>query len=106
MRKWLLNIHLYGGLICAPYLIIFGFSSLHFNHHFGFAEAELKSIEWQAPLNTQPDKDDNAMAEAVRNDLGLMGWTLPWKMKREPSGDVEFDLERPGNPADLPGGFA
>jgi hypothetical protein len=96
MRKWLLNIHLYGGLICAPYLIIFGFSSLHFNHHFGFVEPEPKSVEWQASLNTQAVKDDNAMAEAVRNDLGLMGWTIPWKTKRETSGDLQFDLERPG----------
>ncbi len=36
MRQWILRIHLYGGLLCAPYLIIFGFSSLHFNHHFAF----------------------------------------------------------------------
>ena len=36
------------------------------------------------------------MAESVRDSLGLMGWTLPWKTKRDGSGDLEFDLERPG----------
>ncbi len=97
MRKWLLNIHLYGGLLCAPYLIIFGFSSLHFHHHFGFVAAEPRqSSEWEAPLSVQPVKDNNGMAESVRDSLGLMGWTLPWRTKRDAVGDIEFELERPG----------
>ena len=34
MRKWLLNIHLYGGLLCSSYLLLYGVSSLYFNHEF------------------------------------------------------------------------
>ncbi len=34
MRSILLKIHLYAGLLCSSYPIIFGVSSLHFNHHF------------------------------------------------------------------------
>jgi len=98
MRKWLLNFHLYGGLLCAPYLIIFGFSSLHFNHHFGFIEhsAGTPTRVWEAPLNVSALEDNDSMAESVRDSLGLMGWTLPWKTKRDADGDLTFDLERPG----------
>jgi hypothetical protein len=96
MRKWLLNLHLYGGLLCAPYLIIFGFSSLHFNHHFGFVEAKPNARSWEAPLNVEPLPDNEATATSVRDSLSLMGWTIPWKMKRDAAGDLQFDLERPG----------
>jgi hypothetical protein len=96
MRKFILNVHLYGGLICAPYLLIFGFSSLHFNHHFSFVEPIPNSQTWEAPLHTQPMSENEKLADAVRDDLGLMGWPLFWKMKRDSSGDLEFEMERPG----------
>lgn len=98
MRKWLLNFHLYGGLLCAPYLILFGFSSLHFNHHFRFIDhpAETPPHAWEAPLKVSALEDNDSMAESVRDSLGLMGWTLPWKTKRDAAGDLTFDLERPG----------
>ena len=98
MRKWTLNIHLYGGLLCAPYLIIFGFSSLHFNHHFRFVESQASSISrtWAAPLLIETATNNDALAESVRDSLGLMGWTIPWNMQRDDAGDLKFDLERPG----------
>lgn len=96
MRKWMLNIHLYGGLLCAPYLIIFGFSSLHFNHHFGFVEKTADATTWQAPLQIEPGTNNDALAEAVRDKLGLMGWPLPWETKRDAAGNLQFKMERPG----------
>ena len=92
----MLNIHLYGGLLCAPYLIIFGFSSLHFNHHFAFVTSKSQPLNWEAPLRVESVKDNDAFAESVRDSLGLMGWPLPWKTRRDAAGDLEFDLERPG----------
>jgi hypothetical protein len=35
MRTFLLQIHLYAALLCPSYFVIFGLSSLNFNHHFG-----------------------------------------------------------------------
>jgi hypothetical protein len=96
MRKWILNFHLYGGLICAPYLIIFGFSSLHFNHHFSFVNPEPKTIEWQAPLTVEPGTDPEVMGPTVRDALGLIGWPVPWRSKRDATGDWEIAIERPG----------
>lgn len=96
MRKWILRIHLYGGLLCAPYLMIFGFSSLHFNHHFAFATPTSNAIHWQDDLRFKPETNNEAMANSVRDSLGLLGWTLPWKTTRDAAGDLQFDLERPG----------
>ena len=31
-RQWILKIHLYGGLLCFWYLVIFAISSLHYHH--------------------------------------------------------------------------
>jgi hypothetical protein len=96
MRKWMLNIHLYGGLLCAPYLIIFGFSSLHFNHHFSFVTRNGDPQKWELPLQLEPMTNNDAMAESVRDSLGLMGWPLPWQTKRDSGGDLQFTMERPG----------
>jgi hypothetical protein len=96
MRKWILNLHLYGGLICAPYLIIFGFSSLHFNHHFSFVNPPSKPIEWQAPLTVPSESDPLVMGRSVRDSLGLIGWPIPQRSKRDAAGDWEIAIERPG----------
>jgi hypothetical protein len=96
MRKWMLNIHLYGGLLCAPYLIIFGLSSLQFNHHFSFMTSKSEPVKWESPLELESMTNKDAMAESVRDSLGLMGWPLPWQTKRDADGDLEFNMERPG----------
>ncbi len=96
MRKWFLTLHLYGGLLFAPYLVIFGFSSLHFNHHFAFVTPAQNLREWEASLQVLVIKVDGPMSVAVRDSLGLAGWTIPYKTKRDPAGDLHFDVERPG----------
>lgn len=106
MRKWILNIHLYGGLLCVPYLIIFGISSLNFNHHFAFAKAQDDHLRWERPLTIALGTNDAANAERVREDLGLAGWTLPWEMKRSAAGDLHIAVSRPGRQyqIDIPSG--
>lgn len=47
-------------------------------------------------MTIEPLADNDAFANSLRDSLGLMGWTIPWNMKREPGGDLQFDLERPG----------
>ena len=98
MRAILLKIHLYAGLLCSSYLIVFGISSLNFNHHFG-KPATLKS-ERQRGLNSLPaTNDDQRLAEALRDTLGLVGWTLPWETRRAETEDslyFHFAVNRPG----------
>ena len=98
MRRWLLRIHLYGGLACSAYLIIFGLSSLEFNHHFAFARPPVPpaTIQWERSVASVPAGNNDRAAEALRDQLGLMGWPLPWETRRDPDGSLSFSMERPG----------
>jgi hypothetical protein len=40
--------------------------------------------------------DDLKLGEAVRGNLDLIGWVLPWNLQKTPSGDLRFELVRPG----------
>ncbi|MGH7770297.1 MAG: hypothetical protein ACREQP_22825 [Candidatus Binatia bacterium] len=94
MRSFLLKIHIYGGLLCSSYLLIFGVSSLNFNHHFGTPKDE--KVIWERSLKVVNVEDDKALSEGVRDALGLFGWPLPWETKRETDGTFRFGLSRPG----------
>ena len=98
MRNWLLRLHLYLGLLCSGYLIVFGVSSLNFNHPFDFTKPSTKKVTWERsmPLPPAQSNDNAAESEAVREAMGMMGWTIPWETYREPGGDLNFGLARPG----------
>ena len=98
MRKWVLRIHLYLGLLCCGYLLVFGLSSLNFNHPYAFTKPSDQKVSWERAVALPPaSEDDNAESEAVRDALGLIGWPLPWETRRDaPRGDLHFGLSRPG----------
>ena len=96
IRKWVLNLHLYGGLLGSSYLVILGLSSIAFNHHMAPDRALLPAITWQHPLTMSVTGDDMEVASKARDALGLFGWPLPWEMHREVNDDLRFDLARPG----------
>jgi hypothetical protein len=94
MRSFLLKLHLYGGLLCSSYLIIFGISSLNYNHNFGKPGNE--KLAWERSLKVVDIGNDLAVADAVRDALGLVGWSLPWEMRRDDQGNLHFGVSRPG----------
>ncbi len=94
MRDLILKLHMYGGLLCSSYLIIFGLSALNYNHHFGKPGHE--KIVWTRTVQVEDMDDDNVLAAAVRDSLGLIGWPLSWKTRRDERGDLRFELSRPG----------
>jgi hypothetical protein len=49
IRRIILNIHIYGGLLCFSYLIIFGLSVLNFNHPFTFGRSPASVTTWSQP---------------------------------------------------------
>jgi hypothetical protein len=49
LRKIVLNIHIYGGLLCFSYLILLGISTLNFGHPFAFT-AGGTTTTWTQPL--------------------------------------------------------
>jgi hypothetical protein len=92
MRKIILNIHMYGGLLCFSSLIIFGLTSLNFNHPFAFTRAKSPPKAWEAAVNlsnlprTTPDMNNEQRVQTkskanhmVREALNLFGNQRPWK---------------------------
>ena len=94
MRILLLKVHIYAGLVCSSYLLIFGISSLNYNHHFGKPGKE--TVRWERSLKLVDMENDMALSEAVRDALSLIGWPLPWETRRDDHGNFHFGLSRPG----------
>ena len=49
-RKVILNIHMYGGLLCFSYLLLIGISTLNFNHRFSFTIRPASVRTWTQPM--------------------------------------------------------
>lgn len=95
MRNKLMKYHLFAGLLCFPYFIIFGISSLNFNHHFQFMEPGKNIIHWQKQIIIPPFQDEQQFADAIRDSLGLIGWSSPWEIKKDTTG-FQFMITHPG----------
>jgi hypothetical protein len=97
VRRLLLEIHFYGGILCFWYLLILGFSSLHYNHHFDFVNQPQDPSTWSHPMKLAADiADDRQLTEAIRDSLGLLGWPLPWETGRDSTGTFHVVVEHPG----------
>jgi hypothetical protein len=110
MRSIFRQIHLYGGLFCSPYLLVFGLSSIDFNHRFsvlsGNAEVRRSQRTVVGPVFNEPvvgalTKDVREArrkdyAGNVRDQLGLFGHVLPWETWIEDDGEFRTVIHRPG----------
>ncbi len=93
MKKLLLDIHIYSSLLCASYLIIYGLSTISFNHHF---QPTTTSSQWQRDVEVPNEsEDDRQLAEAVRDRLGLSGWLVYWRLHRDSASQLRFEISRP-----------
>ena len=100
MRTILLQIHLYASLLCSSYFVIYGISSLNYNHHFGEA-IKVDQAQWERQLNMPVFDKDHTLTKAVRDTLGLPGWTPWWRYKKDEDGTFHFELVRPGKHYDM-----
>ncbi len=95
MRKSLLiKIHLYCGLFTLFYLIAFGFSSIILNHDIKLEKSDVTS-SWNSTVTIDANLDDEDLAESVRYQLDLMGWTPPWEFRKD-SITFFFKITHPG----------
>ncbi len=92
MRRWLLDLHLYLGLFCLPYVLVFGISSLLLNH--GIERAS--KSEWTAEIPPLGEGEPAAQAAAALRALDLSANALPHTVKRGESGELSFRALRPG----------
>ena len=96
LRKWILKLHLYGGLLCFWYLIIFAVSSLHYQHHFKFmVPIQSEGETFEQKLNLEVNEDVNQMARSIQNELDIAGWYLPWATRRDESGILHTQIQNP-----------
>jgi len=93
--RTILHIHLYLGLLCMPYLIIFSLSSLNFNHHF-LPETPLKAKKnWSTQLMLLPREEVDSYADEVMDSLAIFGWFLPWDSYQD-SQHIHLAISQPG----------
>lgn len=97
LRRFLVNIHYFGGLASFWYLIVLGISSLHFNHRFSFIDQPSDTIGWKRevffPIS---DAGSAGLAERIRDSLSLIGSPLPSETRHDSIGYHHFVLEHPG----------
>lgn len=100
MKNILLQLHLYAGLAIAGYLVVFGVSSLNFNHHFGWMEPVNSETQWEKTIQIPSIEDPRAQTEAIRDSLKLFGWPPIWRFHR--AGDtINFQIVRMGKEYNL-----
>ena len=96
LRKWILKIHLYGGLLCFWYLIIFAVSSLQYQHHFKFMDpGNGTETLREAEVKIQPEKDNKILAGNLRSSLEIPGWVIPWQTSRDTAGILHTVIQNP-----------
>lgn len=101
VAKWASRLHIYLGIVCAPYFLVYGFSTLSWNHPNSafFASAEEAGTEetstWTALLEAAPRGSDLEIADSIATSLGLFGHIPQWGLKRR--GEIlSFAVNRPG----------
>ncbi len=96
MRKTLSKIHSWGGLFCAPILVLFGFTTLNFNHQFPFMDAGEKTVHWEKMIEVRDTDNNNQLCLAIYEALELRGNIYYWTARRDDNGDFSFRAKHPG----------
>lgn len=97
VRRWLLNLHLYGGLACSGYLVLYGVSSLIAAHRAEPLVGIRAESEWTRVIPGELTRGDSLqVARQVTHALGLPGRVQPAPLRRTPEGAVEFSVAGPG----------
>ena len=79
MRKLILIIHAYLGLLCVPYLLIFGVSSLNVNHNFFEKNKSILRNSWIQQIEVPEELRTEDLGNALADSLDLFGWYIPWE---------------------------
>jgi len=95
MRKWVMQLHIYGGLFFFGFLIVFALSSLLLNHKPLFLWQGSTTSAWDQPLSgISQYADPWKRAAIVQDQVGVGGRVLHPVITK--AGDLNFDVARPG----------
>ena len=92
VKKLFLDIHLYLGLIFAPYFIIYGLTTLAFQHGWGHSPTNTTTTH---NLILPDGLEGQALGIAIRDSLGFFGSVPEWQIKKS-DGGLSFRINRPG----------
>ena len=93
-KSLLIRLHLYAGIFTSFYLVIFGFSSIVLNHKIKTDNTEITN-EWQTQVVIDPTLSNQKLAEDIRDQLDIMGWTLYWLFEKD-STHFKYQIEHLG----------
>jgi hypothetical protein len=98
-KSFLVKLHIYAGLFTSFYLISLGVSSIVLNHKI---DVDNKSItkEWSTSTKIDTSLDDHALALNLRDQLNFMGWTPPWKFKKD-TDHFHFEITHLGKTSEI-----
>jgi len=96
MRRWLVDLHLYLGLISLPYVVLFGVSSILWNHD---VRGTRTSEVWERVVAAPHDGKPRDRAVAVRDALGLHGLVHERDVRQAPDGGLRFRVTYPARRA-------
>ncbi len=96
MKNLLQKIHIYGGLLFFPYLLIFGLSTLHINHDFKIFREKQDWTERKMVIDIAEIEDNQQLAESIRDSLGLIGW-CPWWTQNRNESRFRFSIDHFGS---------
>lgn len=77
-RTLILELHICAGLLCIPYLLIIGISSLNFNHSFLSEKTGAEASTWSEAVSLRPDMERQEMVDQLMSTLSIYGWFIPW----------------------------
>ncbi len=97
-RRLLRSLHLYGGLLCSGYLVVYGLSSLLFSHHIERLERDGPTREWTDTLSAPITRaEPGRTARRIATELGLVGRVTPEVPIWTDSTGLSFNVSRPGH---------
>ncbi len=90
--------HLYGGLLCSGYLVVYGISSLLFAHPIERLERDRAAREWTDTVSAIASRENpGEVARRVARELGLDGRVTPEVPKWTDAATLDFKVTRPGH---------
>lgn len=105
MRRWIRDLHLYLGLLCIPYVVVFSLSSILLTHRVQLAS----TTDWQREIAPPTALDDRARAAEALAALGLTGRLEVSRENRDATAPLRFRASRPSRRYQIelhPGGLA
>ena len=88
------RIHIFGGLFCAAYLLLIGFTSLLFSHE-KIIPNHFRSSDHVYAISADRNLEKDSLISVVREQLGYIGYQPYWMQKEDSVGNFHFQIANP-----------